>query len=419
VTLPDPSINGQKGGPIAQGPIDFGPPQSTSTAPVPLGGNINPYPAGSAKGQQWAKEHPDNGQVQYDDQGYPLPTQQQIAAYQQMVGTSSGGIAPGQGAYVPGMDPPKPDSDNPYAPGDPQRDQWARRNNIAKQNELAKKAWQEQHKAQKKPDAVAPAQVVNSSATPFASSGIDLTKEGKGESFTDSIIQHFSEAGVPTVSNESQNTLDSFRASQPQDMSPYYDYASKLASAKIDNAMSSRGSYGSSNATGQIGAAEVALRAQQAKDTAQYGLDRYAAEGNLAGSADATDARANALNFEWTKGLSDMAFKSQDAGQDRNQLNFDNNFKVANAKASNYTDATDKAITGVGEATDAANNVTMGNAADQVSGANADANAAASHTASVMDSAKQFGTNYFNYNANEDANKRNADANTRAGVQAN
>jgi hypothetical protein len=382
--------------------MDFGPSQPSKLA-VP-GGYINPYPAGSAKGQQWAKEHPDNGQTQYDSEGYPLPTQQQIAAYEKMVGTSASGIAPGTGAYMPNWAPPQPDSENPYAPGDPQRELWTKRNNNAKQNEAAKKAWQQQHAAQKQAaPAAAPAAPA---ATPFASSGIDLTKDGKGESFTDSIIQHFSESGIPGVSNEAKTTLDKFRESQPQDMSPYYDYASKLTSAKIDNAMSSRGSYGSSNATGQIGAAEMALRAQQAKDTAQYGLDRYAAEGNLAGSADATDARANALNFEWTKGLSDMAFRSQDAGQNRNQLNFDNNFKVADAKATNWNNSTDKAITGVGEATDAANNVAMGSAADQVSGANADANDAASHTSSIMNAANQAGTNYYNYKSNEDANNR-------------
>jgi len=340
--------------------------------------------------------------VQYDAQGYPIPTADQIkgASYSLTFGT---GAKAGQVAYDPAMQPPQPESDNPFQPGSANWNAWRSHNTKLAQNEANKKAWQQQHESVRAQPVAAAAPAQAAPAQPFASSGIDLTKDGKGESFTDSIIKHFSEQGIPEASNEAKTTLDSFRASQPQDMSPYYDYASKLTSAKIDNAMSARGSYGSSNATGQIGAAEMALRADEAKANAQYGLDRYASEGNLAGSADASDARANALKYEWTKGLSDMAFKSQDAGESRGSQLFEHNLALANAKAGNYTASTDKAITGVGEATDAANNVAMGNAADQVSGANADANAAASHTASVMDSANKLGTNYFNYQAGEDA----------------
>jgi len=403
----DPSLRPPPGtpAPAPTGPLDFRPPTApTQPSDKPYTTLYNPYPPKSQAGLQWEAEHKNNfaGSGQFDSEGYPLPTQDQVNAY----GNSRYNNAPaGSNAYDPTMAAPKQASENPYQYGTSDYNTWKERNvDVPAKNQAAKKAWQEQHKDQQQAPPAAASTAAP--AVPFASSGIDLTKEGKGESFADSILKNYSEKGVPTTSNEAATTLDSFRATQPQDMSPYYDYASKLTSAKIDNAMSSRGSYGSSNATGQIGAAEMALRAQQAKDTAQYGLDRYAAEGNLAGSADASDARNSALQFSWAKGLNDIANGAQTAGQDRNQQLFDDNFRVAAAKAGNWTDSTGKAITGVSQATDAANNVALGSANDAVSGANADANTAASHTASVLDSANAAGTNYFNYKTNEDANNR-------------
>jgi hypothetical protein len=336
----------------------------------------------------------------YDAEGYPLPNADQIkgASYSYSFDT---GAQTGQVAYDPAMQPPQPESDNPFQPGTNNWNAWRTHNQKLQQNQDNKKAWQTQHASQQqKPIAATPAAAP---VQPFQSSGIDLTKEGKEESYADSVLQHYNEKGVPASSNDAKTTLDSFRATQPQDMSPYYDYASKLTSAKIDNAMSSRGSYGSSNATGQIGAAEMALRAQQAKDTAQYGLDRYAQEGNLAGSSDASSARNSALEFSWAKGLTDIAAGAQKAGQDRTQQLFDDNYKIAAAKAGNYFGSTDKAITGVSQATDAANNVAMGGAADSVSNANADANQANTDVGSFKDALNQGATNYYNYKTAEDA----------------
>jgi len=403
----DPSTNLPRTGAV-EAPMDFRPPTPTQTHPSdqPYTTMYNPYQTYDPKYKEWESQHQNNfgGQGGYDENGYPLPSQQQVDAYEWQMGQEEKNrSAIGTTAYDPRMEPPAPDSDNPYSTDSQEGKLWKYQNDNKKWNQKAKAAWQEQHADKRKaqPSTAAP-------ATPFASAGIDLTKEGKGESFADSVIEHFSKEGIPDTSNEAKTTLDSFRAKQPQDLSPYYDYASKLTSAKIDNAMSARGSYGSSNATGQIGAAEMALRADEAKANAQYGLDRYAQEGNLAGSADASDARGSALKYEWTKGLSDLAFKNQDAGEGRNQQLFDDNFRVAAAKAGNWTDATGKAITGVGEATDAANDVAIGNANDQVSHANADANTEASHTASIMDSAQKFGTNLYNYGAGQDATGQDA-----------
>lgn len=332
----------------------------------------------------------------YDDQGYPIPNQADIAAFQKYAPNLAGKRPPDGSAYDPSLPPPEPYDSKKW----PNYEKWKAENQTRTYNQQAKEAYRKKHESEKKAPTAAPAQ-------PFASAGIDLTKQGKGENFDDQALEHYSKEGIPTVSNESQVTLDRFRQMVPQDLSPYYNYASALTSAKIDNAMAARGSYGSSNATGQIGAAEMALRAKEADANAKYGLDRFELEGNAAGAADASSARANGIEFSWVKGLSDLAHRAQDAGQDRNQLLFDNNWKVAQAKAGNFTDSTDKAIEGVGAATDAANDVALGTANDKVSGATADANVAASHSASVNDAFNQAGTNYWNRQTTEETKRHN------------
>jgi len=374
--MPANDIAGQvSGGTTATGPLDFRPPQQPPAA---------------------------QGGQQYDADGYPLPNADQIKAAQYSYSFDANGqkTATGTVAYDPSMQPPSPDSDNPFQPGSSQAMAWVNHNAKKKQNQANKEAWQKQHESQRQqqPAAAAPAQS-SAAATPFQSSGVDLTQQGKGESYIDSILQHYGEAGVPQVGNESKNTLESFRSSQPADMSPYYDYASKLASSKIDNAMAARGSYGSSNATGQIGAAEVALRAQEARDNAQYGLSRFAQEGSLAGAADQQGNVANGIQYQWTKGLGDMAMNDQQAGQDRNQNLWNNNFQLAAAKAGVYGAGASGAINDVNAATDAAENAKQGNATDALSIANSNANSSNAVTAGLLNSANTAANNYIKYKA--------------------
>jgi hypothetical protein len=182
-------------------------------------------------------------------------------------------------------------------------------------------------------------------------------------------------------------------------MDPYYDQASKLASAKIDNAMAARGSYGSSNATGQIGAAEVALRAQQAKDEAGYGLSRFAQEGSLAGQADQQGNVANGIQYQWTKGLADLATSDQQQGQDRNQNLWNNNYSLAAAKAGIYGAGANGAIQDVNAATDAAENAKMGVATDALSNANTNANTSNAVTSGLLNSGAAGVNNYVKYNS--------------------
>ena len=330
----------------------------------------------------------------YDSDGYPLPSQEQINAYKQ--GYYYKG-KPGEGAYDPSLPPPENPIENPYPPGSSQYVRWKNHNEALQRNQDFKVAWQKQHESQRK----ATAQPAQSSApaTPFQSSGVDLTRQGKGENYIDSILQHYGEAGVPQVGNQSQETLNAFRSSQPVDMSPYYDYASKLTSAKIDNAMAARGSYGSSNATGQIGAAEVALRAQQARDNAQYGLQRFAQEGSLAGQADQQGNVGNGIQFQWMKGLADLSRQDQQMGQDRNQNLWNNNFSLAAAKAGIYGAGATGAINDVNAATDAAINAEQGGASDRVSFANSNANASNAATAGLLNAANTGVSNYMKYKA--------------------
>lgn len=337
------------------------------------------------------------GAVQYDAEGYPLPTKDQIASFSNSLSFNTG-ARPGETAYDPNFPPPDPDSANPHRSGSPEWSRWKARNDAKKKNQVAKAEWQRQHEAQRQQQPVA-APKSSAPATPFQSAGIDLTKQGKGESYIDSILGSYSQSGIPQVGNESAKTLASFRGSQPANMDPYYDHASKLASAKIDNAMAARGSYGSSNATGQIGAAEVALRAQQARDNASYGLSRFAQEGSLASAADQQGNVGNGIQFQWTKGLGDMARQGQELGQARNQQLWDNNFSLAAAKAGIYGAGANAAIEGVTGATDAALNAKQGVASDALSNANANANASNSATAGLLNAANAGVSNYVKFNA--------------------
>ncbi len=385
--MPADDIAGQVTPPSATpgafgGPLDFRPPAQQKPGAAP---------AAAA------------GPVQYDADGYPLPSAQQIAAYKEAtkLGTAtSGGANPAIGgyAYDPTMGPPQAPSDNPYPPGDIMRGRWDRLNAQKKYNQDAKQSYQKQHEGQRQAQPAAPQQSA-APATPFQSSGIDLTKQGKGESYIDSILGSYQQSGVPQVGNESKQTLDKFRSSQPANMDPYYDHASELASAKIDNAMAARGSYGSSNATGQIGAAEVSLRAQQARDNASYGLSRFSQEGSLAGAADQQQNVGNGIQFQWTKGLGDMANKSQELGENRNQSLWNNNFQLAAAKAGIYGAGAQGAIGSVDAATDAAINAKQGVATNALSNANANANASNGATAGLLNAANQGVSNYTRYNS--------------------
>ena len=169
--------------------------------------------------------------------------------------------------------------------------------------------------------------------------GFNANAPGKGEQVSNAFLNHYGSEGLPGVTNNSQGAYDSWSATAgpapgaiPEaNMSKYYDNASQKAQNTINRQQAARGSYGSSSAIGNLAQAETDLRAQQARDEAQYGLQRGQYElqrgqyglsraglaGSLAGQADAS-SRANSENERgWVGTLSDLGFQNQKTGTGR------------------------------------------------------------------------------------------------------
>ena len=187
------------------------------------------------------------------------------------------------------------------------------------------------------PPAYAPAAPPQAQYAPDV--GFNANAQGTGEQVSSAFLNHYGTSGIPGTTNNSQGAYDSWSATAgpapgaiPEaNMSKYYDNASQKAQNTINRQMAARGSYGSSNAIGNLSQAETDLRAQQARDEAQYGLQRGQYElargqyglsraglaGSLAGQADQS-SRANSENERsWVSSLSDLGFANQKAGTGR------------------------------------------------------------------------------------------------------
>jgi len=92
--------------------------------------------------------------------------------------------------------------------------------------------------------------------------------------------------GVPAA--EGRGALQDFRANVSANMDPYYADASRKAGERIDRSFGARGMYGSSAALDARREMETELAGQQAKEEAQYGLQRAGLGGTLAGQVDST-----------------------------------------------------------------------------------------------------------------------------------
>lgn len=169
--------------------------------------------------------------------------------------------------------------------------------------------------------------------------GFNANAQGTGEQVSSAFLNHYGSTGIPQTSNNAQQAYDSWSqtagpapgAVPAQDMSAYYDNASRKASNAINRQMAARGSYGSSNAVGNLMQAETDLRAQQARDEAQYGLQRGQYElqrgqlgvsraglaGQLASAADASSLAGSQNERNWMSGLTDLGFANQKAGTGR------------------------------------------------------------------------------------------------------
>jgi len=91
------------------------------------------------------------------------------------------------------------------------------------------------------------------------------------------------------------------------DMSPYYDRAKERAVSDVDKSFASRGMFGSSAATGQVGQTVADLEAQRSRDEAQYGLQRAGMLGSLGSGADASNLGNAGMDLSYLQGGANMA----------------------------------------------------------------------------------------------------------------
>jgi len=153
--------------------------------------------------------------------------------------------------------------------------------------------------------------------------GYNVNVPGAGENVSASYLALYGQNGTPTASNNAQQAYTDFRNSTPANMDPYYDNAQRNSANDINKQMAARGQYGSSNAVGVLSNASTNLRAQEAKDNAQYGISRYGLEGQLASGSDASSVNQSQNEENWMKGLTDLGFANEKEGAARAQLGLD------------------------------------------------------------------------------------------------
>ncbi len=88
-----------------------------------------------------------------------------------------------------------------------------------------------------------------------------------------------------TASGQYWNSLQGGNNLPAQDMSAYYDRARETGSAGLDKAAAARGMFGSTAALDQQRQLQADIGGQQARDEAQYGLQRAGLQHNIMGGA--------------------------------------------------------------------------------------------------------------------------------------
>ena len=121
----------------------------------------------------------------------------------------------------------------------------------------------------------------------------------------------------PTTSNNAQGAYNEFTAGTPQDMSSYYDTAVRKAGEGIERAFGARGMRGSSAELDQLAESGGNLRAQEARDNANYGLQRAGLAGNLASGADTSSGRDITNRLSWMTGLGGLGLGTQNSDLNR------------------------------------------------------------------------------------------------------
>jgi len=135
-----------------------------------------------------------------------------------------------------------------------------------------------------------------------ASAQPTLAKNGSAQDAFDLMMKSY-QGGGSKVSNNAQSGFDSFDMETP-DLSVYYDRQRDKARQALDRSFASRGMYGSSEATGQIGNTMADLGAQQAKDESDFNLRRLAEKRAWGESADKQSLGGAGLEKDFLAGLS-------------------------------------------------------------------------------------------------------------------
>lgn len=157
------------------------------------------------------------------------------------------------------------------------------------------------------------------------------------QNYWEGIQGKYGGAGKP-VTNRAEEAYQQFQASQPADMSPYYANARKRQMEDIDRSMAARGMYGSGAATNQIARSMENLGAQEAKDNAQYGLQRGQLAGNLGRGADISSAADSQNEQGWQRFFGDSASAADRSLESRLGLGY----QMASGAQNLYQDEMDR-----------------------------------------------------------------------------
>lgn len=181
----------------------------------------------------------------------------------------------------------------------------------------------------------------------YSAEGGDLTRRGigenyfgataggyvnpsMGEGFAANALNKYA-PGTPGGTDLQGSNFGRFSAERPNisaepGLDAYYDRAVERASADINNQLAARGLYGSSGGVGRLQDAITDLRADQAKNEAQYNLQRLGEQrgweglaGQLAGGADAGSLARSANELGWLRGLGDLGQSADMFGLQRVQ----------------------------------------------------------------------------------------------------
>lgn len=118
---------------------------------------------------------------------------------------------------------------------------------------------------------------------------------------------------APNTSQNTQTAWDQFNKSVPANTDPYYDNAIRLATRDINRQSAAQGIYGGGTGLAPVNEAVTNLRAQQAKDNAQYGLSRAGLGGQLAQASDAASLGAQQGQLGWLTGMGNLGLGVQNA----------------------------------------------------------------------------------------------------------